>query len=125
MKNREIKFKIFDTHNKIFLNQDQFNVRCDGYNGGIQNNKCAGVVGGVIALQFTGLKDKNGNDVYESDIIRFSDENLKVIYNSSTASFDVEFIGGDVEPLVPQYGEWYADQVEIIGNIYSNPELLK
>lgn len=78
-----------------------------------------------ILMQYTGLKDKNGKEIYEGDIIKFADEHLKVIFNSCNAPFDVEYIGGDLEPLVPIGGEWIAEQIEIIGNIYETPELLK
>ena len=72
-------------------------------------------------MQYTGLKDKNGKEIYEGDILESGDEILKVLYNSSMAAFDVEYMGGDVDSL----GEMHMNHVEIIGNICETPELLK
>ena len=69
-------------------------------------------VKGVLGLQFTGLNDKNGKEIFDGDIIRgFDWHNCK----PSVVSWDV--IGFRI-PLM-------ANAYEIIGNIYENPELIK
>lgn len=78
-----------------------------------------------ILLQFTGLKDENGREIWEGDILKAIDVLLTVWYNDATASFDVLHYGdptGDTESL---YSQIEAEiPLEVIGNIHQNPELI-
>ena len=73
--------------------------------------------------QYTGLKDKNGNRIWENDIVRIENSMDEGIGN-------VEFYGGmwyvDGEPNNNLYDivEYDDGEVEVIGNIFDNPELL-
>lgn len=73
-------------------------------------------------MQYTGLKDKNGREIYEGDIVRIGDELVE----------EVKWIAegdwlADKQPMVGfvSHGTIYkGSPVEVIGNIYENPELL-
>jgi len=75
-------------------------------------------------MQYTGLRDKNGREVYEGDIVRFKDwwdEEMvgEVRYSEKDMAFTIVNDFWDGFPIM------YADDLEVIGNIYENPELLK
>jgi len=76
-------------------------------------------------LQYTSLKDKNGKEIYEGDIIEIKDGRIYEIY------FDNKILGFRMRNsqykrynlIIMSYKE--KAYVNIIGNIYENPELLK
>ena len=84
--------------------------------------------------QFAGLTDKHGKKIFEGDIVKYENKDGikfknklltvfgEVVYNKQTASFAVDGfdnIGGK------QYDYFPINNIEIIGNIYDNPELLE
>ena len=76
--------------------------------------------------QFTGLKDKNGKEIFEKDIVDFKGRKSIVKWHGSYASFIYEF----VDELQNRKTEWQPLYLsyyhfEIIGNIYENPEFLE
>lgn len=77
-------------------------------------------------MQSTGLKDKNGKEIFEGDIVDYKGREAVVKWHGSYASFIYRFVDG----LQERVSEWdplflACYHFEILGNIYENPELLE
>ena len=85
----------------------------------------------LVLMQSTGLKDKNGKEIFEGDIIT-NGIDVMSIKRHDTLGFYIDFKGkidfiadgADLEEFEEDAKE-IADIIEIIGNIYENPELLE
>ena len=77
----------------------------------------------VEFMQYTGLEDKNGKEIYEGDILfeSFGERYYKVVFENG--SFRAEF-KGDFEEYSFDLIDVVAQGCEVLGNIYENPELL-
>jgi uncharacterized phage protein (TIGR01671 family) len=74
-------------------------------------------------MQFTGLKDKNGKEIYEGDIVESSDKEIGVVFWEQETTSYVLSQSDDIDDnhwSGLQEGGW-----EVIGNTWENPELLK
>lgn len=129
MKNRLIKFRAWDSNSKYFKpieDDGDYYFRDDG--DGLCLYDKWGECKNVILLQFIGLKDKNGEEIYEGDIIQDGDKIRQVKFNSQNASFYMstqhvykEFIDCGQSQAD---GPVHCDTIEVIGNIHENPELI-
>lgn len=80
-----------------------------------------------ILMQSTGLKDKNDKEIFESDIVKFTITNgfdyVVDEYGVVTYKQGAFFIVKDFAEYLISYV--YTDEIEVIGNIYENHELLE
>lgn len=125
--NREIKFRTWDSLEKIYLHKKGFhdvafrdNGLCFPYGTGHSTDEYPNR---FIIEQFTGLKDKNGKDIYEGDIITHGDTYPKWIVQwcERTSSFRAN----DYSFNTNQDFSINISGILIIGNIHENPKLLK
>lgn len=70
----------------------------------------------IILMQFTGLKDKNGKEIYEGDIFQWGREKGEVIFSDGCFIFKTKIMSMTMRDHRPT-------EYEIIGNIYENKEL--
>lgn len=78
----------------------------------------------LVLMQSTGLKDKNGKEIFEGDIVKMS----KDVYSEPTYYEVVRHYGGGYRLESKQHGceLWLRHtDCEVVGNVYENPELLE
>lgn len=77
----------------------------------------------IVPLQYTGLKDKNGKEIYEGDVLRMS-------YSRDTTGKDIVVFSEVVEFQINEgtgttgFEISFLQTSEIIGNVFENPELV-
>lgn len=78
----------------------------------------------IELMQYTGLKDKNEKEIYEGDIVKLrANHGIGVVkYYDEWGAFVIEYI--KPRPLAVLGINYYKENIEILGNIYENPELL-
>jgi len=132
---REIKFRVWSKKFNEFLNRDgdSYLLSLEGslyFDDGhdlsfIGRNE-------YIVNQYTGLKDKNGVEIYEGDIVRFKVENQSqwigsnigiVTFNKQTVSFEI-LLDKKIYLSINRGYDAYIGTLDIMGNIHENPLLL-
>lgn len=118
---REIKFRAWDKVNKAFMSSEEFAIHDGDVMGLCYGNEMDDVLTDQVELmQYTGLKDKNGVEIYEGDIVRLS-------LGWITVKAEVKYSGSqfivDIDSVMSRSLDAYL--VKIIGNKFQNPELLE
>ena len=132
---REIKFRVWDNFRKKFAKQiTTFKFdRCGNINLVVyldRANKTKEITeqekiytNDFELMQYTGVKDKNGKEIYEGDIVKIDDE-----------VYEIKWVGAGLSAVKGErrFDWWKFAKIdggsyipEIIGNVYENPELLE
>ncbi len=114
---REIKFRAWDKENKKMFEPSELVQEPNLVVGYLDSSGCPKTYDNIELMQFTGLQDKNGKDIYEEDIIKRTsliNGQIREIKEIVRWEIGFSFVGF---PITSSY--------EIIGNVFENPELLE
>ena len=131
---REIKFRAWDKVSLLMYNwddiysihrtlQNDISVTCSLANGASYKP------GSFELMQYTGLKDKNGVEIYEKDVVSYSEHYIGD-HRYSAGRGVVEFDNGSFFINESEFSpelcreEIENEHIEIIGNVFENPELV-
>jgi len=141
---REIKFRAWDKRENRFVHADYetdpFEIYLDGTFLGLIGHEWEGGERFEV-MQFTGLQDKNGKDIYEGDIVRLirgegvhtydmsdPNPNIRIVtFHGEDAAFNLYMMDNKKQGSGLTFCKGNAEKgcFEIIGNIYENPKLLE
>lgn len=121
---RDIKFRAWNEVEEKMLNWYEF------LDTNMKNTFIAPESTGLILMQYTGLNDKNGKEIYEGDIVAIQfqratkTKNALIEYSKKYAAFIITHTK-ETKHENENLGDYQMQNFEVIGNIYDNPELLK
>lgn len=131
MKKREIKFRAWDKIKQQMV-YDQFPFLLIGgfyalkLDPQLKETRFLMIDGDAEFMQFTGLKDKNGKEIYESDIVEipFGGHRAKCVVVFGDNFGNPAFVFRKINSQSESDFECAGEQRKVIGNIYETPELL-
>ena len=120
---RDIKFRVWDNERNAMLNSKSVDI--DFFEGEIEitsdtiryDEVYTDEIKDFELMQYVGCKDKNNKEIYEGDIVKTKEHIGQIIYSKGMFFIDVK---GDF--YLPIYN--VSEFMEVIGNIYENPDLL-
>ena len=128
---REIKFRAWLKYGKEIVDVEEIDFMNEVINyidNDYENNEQE-IIGAyfenIELMQYTGLKDMREKEIYEEDIVKLrANHGIGVIkYYDEWGAFVVECI--KPRPLAVLGMNYYKEDIEVIGNIYENSELIK
>lgn len=123
---REIKFRVFSWGKMLYSDKYDFVIYGDGTPRKNEYGDMIGLGDESELMQYTGLKDQNGVDIYEGDVVRLEETFIGIVfYDNSDASFSYRVHEGlSLDNMNEEYCDTEAmsyshnEKLEIIGNIY-------
>lgn len=118
---KEIKFRAWDITNVSQPRMEYFNIG-EGFSG---LNECP-------IMQYTGLKDKNGKEIYDGDIIKWHEvslvnagEDIRINEGQGEIFWSEDFCHFGIKEIPHKLGHWTLSkdnlvEYEVIGNVYEN-----
>ena len=120
---REIKFRAYIKTLKWIVPVSRINFDCETVEVDLGNGDYSEYdFDEVIIMQYTGLKDKNGVEIYEGDIARvgLSEFLFEVGFSQEYVQFKIFAVNGNISASMNRDLEY-----TVIGNIHNNPELME
>ena len=120
---KDIKFRVWDNERNAMFNSKSVDI--DFFEGKIEitsdtiryDEVYTDEIKDFELMQYVGCKDKNNKEIYEGDIVKTKEHIGQIIYSKGMFFIDVK---GDF--YLPIYN--VSEFIEVIGNIYENPDLL-
>ena len=134
--NREIKFRAWHKTFKKMFKIGQITLEEGIWNFEPNNRDFIGMSipyqPSMILMQYTGLHDENGKEIYEGDVVKITNKNSKVIPIKPLIAqivWSEEYLAyilitTSVKDAFENLGDYIDYDIEVIGNVFDNPELL-
>ena len=123
---REIKFRAWDSVQEVMLPVENIDFRNDLITLNEDDNSLTDTFEMITLMQYTGMKDENGKEIYEGDIVGSLHMRAEVIFEDG--SFRFKWLD-KITKRVRRYNEPMFKNTnivfEVIGNIYENKKLLE
>lgn len=127
---RDIEFRAWDNRQNKYLNPDDVSIRADGFITAfnVDGSRAVQPPGSLspwfVIEQYTGLKDKNGIEIYEGDIVKVEGDGEIYRVKWIRSGFGLEPRYNS--PRYPVLGNVeLRKKIEVVSNIHENPELLE
>ena len=120
---KDIKFRVWDNERNAMFNSKSVDI--DFFEGKIEitsdtiryDEVYTDEIKDFELMQYVGCKDKNNKEIYEGDIVKTKEHIGQIIYSKGMFFIDVK-----EDFYLPIYN--VSEFMEVIGNIYENPDLL-